>query len=301
MRFMSLLALALVLAACGKEKAAQNGGNQGAQLAKTDGTGDGASTTTVPATTAEAAKAGNGLLEYCKWNPNDKKGGCMACIPREIEVLKCAKDVKEDFDPAKDCNGEAEKKLLTCEMGGNDEFVFDMSQPSKSEAIFEKMPLLLAGAKFLIADKVKDDKKKDLLLGAIDIFQNRAKSILNNEDVSPAAEDIAALAKTAKPGIKDAELAAIKAQMISSITAIQARRRSGDFADTDMMTLLIGFIGNLPPDIVGDSLKGIDLNTLASAVLGTGNTGDLMGVLGGFIPKGSGSSSTSGSTAGTGS
>ncbi len=326
MRLMKSLVLVASLgitggfAACGKEKASQSGTNavaactagSGSTVApagsgstsgsasaaaltdckKAEGAGVGTSSVSGSAGAA-VAKAGS-LFDFCKWNPNDKGGGCMICTPRELELLKCAKDVKAEFDAAKDCNGNADTNVLSCEMGTNEEFVWDLSQSTRTESIYEKLPLLITGAKILLGEKFKNDPKGDVIMGALDVFAKHAKTIFNNGDVGPVADDLAALAKKAKPAIKDEELQSIKTQMASTINSIQAKRKNGEFADADMVTLIAGFITNLPSDLIGDGLGGLDLNVLTQALAG-GSSGDLLSILAGTAGKSSGSGAASAS------
>ena len=305
--FATVLAVAAGLSACGKEKAAQSGSNAVATTGCAKSSGSNSGSTAAAALTdcgsptaatgsgsgpgsASAAHAKGGLFSFCKWAANDN-GGCMTCTPRDLDLLRCAKDVKKDFNAAKDCSGDDDKNVLTCEMGGSEDFVWNLSVKSKAESLYEKLPLLIAGGKILLATKLQDNPKKELIISALDIFSNHAKEIFNGQDITATVTDVAALAKKAKPTLTDAELEKVKTQITTVVNGIQTKRRNGAFADADIVTLAASFVTALPPDVVGAGVAGIDMSAL-SGILTGGPNADILGALAG---GGSSSGKTSGS------
>lgn len=290
------LALTGGMFACGKAaqdstnafSGCQSGSASGSALALSSCDAD---TGTASASGSTSAPSGAALFDYCRWNASDK-GGCMVCTPRDLAVSKCATTVKADFDAAKDCTSNATTSVLSCEVGGNSDFTWNLSEESKTESLYKKLPLLIFGAKYMIADKVKDAAKKELFDNALDLVAKHAKVILNNGDIGPAADDVIALVKKARPALSDAVLAATKAKVVAAVAAVQAKRQAGDLSEGDMIALLSGFITKMPTDLVGDSLKGVDLDALTKALTGAGS-GDLMAILAAF--SGAGSASGSGS------
>jgi hypothetical protein len=289
---------------------------------KKDESGDAASTSEDPnggddKTTAEE-KADDpldeqtklGLAEFCTFEKSDKGEGCFTCTPRDLPNTKCT-NIPADFDPAKMCKHDLDQ--MSCDLGGTEEWVYDFGEESKDEKLYNKIPLLLFGAKALLSEKLADNAElKELIFGALDVVDKYKKDIFTNGSLDPMVDELAAIVKKAKPEFDQGQIDDFKAQAKATIKAMQDKRASGKLDTAGMLSTFTDVLNQLPPDLVAPVLENLELDKIIGALTGSGGGGleDLLGAFGGTksiediiaglqIPDGTGTGTGSGSGSGS--
>lgn len=209
-----------------------------------------------------------GLASYCTFAKSEKGEGCFTCTPRDLPDTRCTA-IPEGFDPATACQHDLDE--MSCKITGDKDFVYDFNEESKDEKLYNKIPLLMIGAKALLADKLKDKPEtKDLVYGAIDIIDTYKKTIFTNGDLDPMVDELAALVKKAKPEYDQAKIDEFKAQAKPIIKAMQEKRAKGQLDTAGMLTTFTEVLNKLPPDLVFPIMESLDLNKITSALSGSG-------------------------------
>ncbi len=217
-----------------------------------------------------------GLADFCTFAKNDKGEGCFTCTPRDLPDTRCSA-IPADFDATKACTHDLDE--MSCELGEKD-FVYDFNEESKDEKLYNKIPLLLIGAKALLADKLKDKPEvKELVYGALDIVNNYKKDIFTNADLGPMVDELAAVVKKAKPEYDQAKIDEFKAQAKPIIKAMQDKRAAGKLDTASMLTTFTDVLNQLPPDLVAPLLENLDIAKITAALSGAGGDDSIQALI----------------------
>jgi len=217
-----------------------------------------------------------GLADFCTFAVGTDSQGCFTCTPRDIPSTKCVA-VPTAFDPAAMCHHDLDE--LSCDLGSGKSFSYDFDALSQEEQVYQNIPLLIFGAKTLLADKLdKTPKTKDLVFGSLDAIDNHKKEIFSG-NVGPLADDIAALVKKDEPQIPAEQIDQVKAALVTAVATLDAQRKSGALANGDIMTLANALLAAMPADLTGPLLEKLDLNKVMDKLKTAADDGSITDLL----------------------
>lgn len=218
-----------------------------------------------------------GLADFCTFAQNAKGEGCFTCTPRDLPDTRCSA-VPEGFDPKTACQHDLD--TMTCKVTGDKDFVYDFNKESNDEKLYNKVPLLLIGAKALLADKLKDKPEtKELVYSALDVVDKYKKDVFTNGNLDPMVDELAAIVKKAKPNYEQAKIDDFKAQAKSIIKGMQEKRAKGQLDTASMLTTFTDVLNQLPDDLIAPIMENLDLSKITSALSGAGGDDAIQALL----------------------
>lgn len=212
-----------------------------------------------------------GLAEFCSFDAEsgENQEGCFHCTPRVIPLVAC-RNVSATFNPEKDCIHDLDG--MTCTLGINSIFEWDFGIRTKIELLYERLPLLVLGAKFMLGKKLKDlPTQKALVIGALDLIEAHRRELFVDGDLGPVADAIAALVKTAAPEISGKDRDALRAAVLEVLSTTRSKAQAGTLAESDLLALVKTVLNDLPGDLAAGLPETFDLQSILESL---GDTND---------------------------
>lgn len=219
---------------------------------------------------------GIGLTDFCTFAPADGGKGCFTCTPRELPNVQCV-DIPAGFDPAGKCQHDLDR--LTCDLGAAKPFVIEFSDRSPDEDVYEKMDLLVFGAKALLYKKLDGKPElRDLAYSLLESIAAHKLALFTGGDVGPVINEAKPLMKILKPDLTEAQIEAIKVAAQSVAKAFAAKRAAGPITHADAFAILSDVYKTLPPDLFGTLLADAHLEDFVKNLEGK-SAEDILGEL----------------------
>jgi hypothetical protein len=206
-----------------------------------------------------------GLAAFCSYAAGDAGKGCFTCKPRELPSTLCVA-VPASFDPAAKCEHDLDR--LTCDVGGEDEFVIEFGDKTPDEEMLESMPIVVFAAKALLTKKLDGKPElKAMVFKLLDSVADHAGAFFRGEDVSAVVDDARPLIKAAKPDLTDEQVAGIKKSLQEGVAAFAKKRASGPVNYADTFEVVAAAYAALPKDLFdGVKLDGKALPDFLAAI-----------------------------------
>lgn len=220
-----------------------------------------------------------GLPDGCAARPG---GGqlCITCKPRDLPITQCGQSSLASFDPEAQCSHDLDQ--LVCDFGEDETFTMDLEARSPLEEIYERVPLLIFGAKLLLGSKLDNmPSEKEALYKVLDVVGAHSLELFTCGDVTPLIDEIASVAEDFNPAFSTEQMAGFKTQAALGATAFTAACKLGQVSDAGVITAASAVLKALPAGL-GDRFGDIDLTgVLAALSAGGGLEGGLASILGG--------------------
>lgn len=217
----------------------------------------------------------SGLPEHCQVQQTGYQI-CLKCSPRDLPITVCAESQLTEFAPAERCSHD--RRQIVCDFDSDQYFNFDLERRSSLEDIYERVPLLVFGAKLVLAGQLNSfPREQKLVVDVLDTMQKYAKTFFTCGDLQPAVIEIGALIKTAMPEIPPAFLAMFQSQ---GSVAVSLFRRACQSALDD--NIVVDWLAAMVKQVVSPAGLGSDLNLVAilSALNTQGHDAQINQILG---------------------
>jgi hypothetical protein len=228
---------------------------------------------------AAAALDTPGLPDGCAARPGAGQL-CITCKPRDLPITQCGQSSLASFDPEAQCSHDLDQ--LVCDFGDDETFTLDLEKRSPIEEIYDRVPLLIFGAKLLLGSKLDNlPAEKEALYKVLDLLQSHRLDLFTCGDITPLIDEIAAVAEDYNPAFSTEQMAGFKTQAAIGATAFTAACKLGQISDQGVITAAAAVLKALPAGL-GDRFGNIDLTgVLAALSAGGGLEGGLASILNG--------------------
>lgn len=197
-----------------------------------------------------------GVPEHCQVQHSGYQI-CMKCSPRELPIKFCAESQLDEFNADTRCSHD--ERQIVCDFDTDQYFNFDLERRSSLEEIYERVPLLVFGAKLVLLGQLEGfPREQKLVTQVLDTMQRYAKTFFTCGDLKPAVVEIAAVMKALLPDVPPAFILMFESQ---ASTAVQFFQKVCEATFSDQV--VVDWLAAMIKQVVSPSGLGGELNLMA--------------------------------------